>query len=870
VNKDELRKKIESNLQQAGIQAEEIRVQPDPFSGWRVVIVSNGFEGMERERRNSVALEGIALEGLQWTELLTKSEADWAGSLLSDSDSGQLPLWVDAFSRARVSEGALPLVFPSDLESDLPTPIIVTFYSVRGGVGRSTALAHTAQILAERGHRVICVDLDLEAPGLASLFGVESQLSEGLGVVPLLVRLDRGEQPDFTEHLLRVDEKDELYCVPAGLPSAEYARLLRQVAPSAWYAEDRNPLKSLIAGLSDSLPFRPDVILLDSRTGISEISAPLLFDLADLAVIVFFPHPQAQRATGEVVRALLASTTRRTIDNKKLTPEPRFIVSPIPSSRLPEVVNRYRVRSSEWISSWFSSADDLESRKDLADSIHFIPYREEIATADTVSRASEASRDFEAVADWVEQLLPGSEEESRPLIQESKSAILSDLHFSGGTAEHQNDFLDTFVEAGAAAKALGTGTPLVLGRKGVGKTAVFRRLLDRQDIPSIPITAPAPLIGGRPWILTPDAFAEVDLMLNQKELIWRQFWMVMACVACHYSEVNKQSLPEPPEVLREILPAALSGTSATVQLLDRLLSVTRISLVASDWLKSLDSAAKGPFFLLFDALDTGFGNSAKERERRRSAIEGLCSILIQQADLKHLKFKIVLREDIWRQLRIENKSHLYGRYVTLDWRDQTTYYKVALKQALRSPRFAEMLRAAPTSVSSNNVDDWSESEVVIAWNLLVGERMKGEKTAFTRNWVWNRLADSNADHSPRYLLQLFREVTEWEKDEQNRSSYDRSIIRPRAFIQQLPRVSVQALEALNEEYPELESLLARLRQIGRTPVVSGELENFEEPLTLAREVGLIGVYEGTEDKVERYRVPEIYRYALNMTRKGQA
>ncbi len=148
--------------------------------------------------------------------------------------------------------------------------------------------------------------------------------------------------------------------------------------------------------------------------------------------------------------------------------------------------------------------------------------------------------------------------------------------------------------------------------------------------------------------------------------------------------------------------------------------------------------------------------------------------------------------------------------------------------------------------------------------------MKGEKTAFTRNWVWNRLADANEDHTPRYLLQLFKEVVSVERAEQKKVLYDRSMLRPRSFIQSLPAVSGQALDALREEFPELDLLLRKLQEIGRTPVASEELKNLGEALILAREVGLIGIYEGTEDRVERYRVPEIYRYALGMTRKGQA
>ena len=47
---------------------------------------------------------------------------------------------------------------------------IVTFYSYKGGVGRTAALANIGVLLARRGKRVLLIDCDLEAPGLDRYF----------------------------------------------------------------------------------------------------------------------------------------------------------------------------------------------------------------------------------------------------------------------------------------------------------------------------------------------------------------------------------------------------------------------------------------------------------------------------------------------------------------------------------------------------------------------------------------------------------------------------------------------------------------------------------------------------------------------------
>lgn len=869
MTRDELKQQILTNLSEASSNDSDIHIQPDPFGGWRVSVVSDCFIGQSLAERRALTLSGVADEQIQFTEFLTRSEDEWSGARLKDGELNNFPMWPDALGRTVEVETQGKPTVASQLDLDIPRPICVTFYSVKGGVGRSTALAYASRILARRGKKVVCVDLDLEAPGLAALLGVEDQVNDNQGVLQLLLALDRGEKVDISKHLLKVDNADELYCVPAGRISAEYARLLQFVNPTAWYTEERNPLKELVSALRNDLPFLPDVILVDSRTGLSEISAPLLFDFADLAIIAFFPHPQAERANREVVRALMASKNERVIGGQALTPEPRFIVSPVPSSRIPEVVSRYKVRAGRWISEWLSASlpSSPELVEALADAVHFVPYREEIATSDQSATQVSAWKDYEPVADWIERFLPTESETATDLTLVDKPAVLNELRFSAGTAEHQEDFLATFVEVGSTRKALDLSIPLILGRKGVGKTAVFRSLLETSLFLSIPITAPAPLRGSRPWVLSVDGFAEASFILDRTQSNWRQFWQVMLVLALECALLENDKLGDFGSV--QLTPHPKTELEV-LELIERMIQEPRASLLASARMEALDSQIEKNVILLFDGLDTGFGNSNIERIRRRDALQGLFEMITDRNDHARLRFKVVLREDIWKALRFENKSHFYGRSVTLEWRDQSTYFKVVLKQAMRSVAFAQALQRIEPSIGNQTLAEWSDDQVLTAWDLLIGERMKGEKTAFTRNWAWNRLADANGDHSPRYLLQLFREVSIWEKDEQVRTPYEKSILRPRALIATLPTVSEQALSAITEEFPELDPLLTSLRDVGRTPVASEELTGETDLSWLALEVGLLGIYEGTEERVERYKVPEIYRYALNMTRKGQA
>ncbi len=874
MNHSEIKESIRHNLSSAHLEIEDLRVQPDPFTGgWRIAVVSSGFGGLSYAERKQIVLADLEELSIEWMDLLTPDEREWAGNLPIDSTLEDLPLWPEALARSATPQ---TVVFPSDLDEDIERPIIATFYSLRGGVGRSTALAYTARILASRRRTVLCLDMDLEAPGLAALFGKETEIKPGQGLLYILQELDQGERPDIRKHVLRISETDELYCLPAGLPDANYARLLNFIDPAAWYREERNPLRELIQILSNELPFKPDVILLDARTGITPLNGPLLFDLADLAIVVFFPHPQTEIGTGALVRALLASHTKRPGQN--LTPEPRFLVSPVPASKAPEVVERYQHRALEWIKNWLSGID--EKRPEAETSVeseitHFVPYREAIATSDGILDDRETWHEYEAVAEWLEKFLPTPSEQHLEAVNlsNSKEQVLAELEFSAGTAEYQNNFWETFVETEIVQRALQPRFPLVLGRKGTGKTAIFRRLLEDTRKPSVVVLSPSPLKRERFWVIGSDGFKAVETALETTGASWREFWTIQICLACHLSWEGQR--PQPDEALATIVLEEPNTELQVFRYMERLLAIPQIGLLARDWLIRFDGTAQPNTFLLFDGLDTGFGNTKADRERRTRAIEGLLSLMTDIGDnLQKLRFKLLLREDIWRKLRFENKSHFYGRSVTLSWSNKSDFFKVAVEQALRSSTFKQLAE------SISNVGELSlpissyifgESQVFQIWNLLVGERMKGGRSAFTRNWVWNRLADGSDNHTPRALLQLLVAATEWEKKEHKQNPYWKTVIRPRALNSSLEQVSKEALSAIvQEEFPELQVLIDRLKELGRSPFQASEVNGFDEELSLAREVGLISIYEGTEDDIKRYKVPDFYRLGIGMTRKGQA
>lgn len=871
---------IERRLSESFPPPANVRVVADPFGGVRILIVSSDFITLTPAQRRSRVLSQVNDDHIARLELLTPDEENFLRTPNMDvqSDLENLPLWPEALAHGQAEQ--IELHFPSQTFASLPPPVVATFYSLRGGVGRSTTLAHVARILVGQEFRVLCIDMDLEAPGLASLFAVESQVVDGRGVVPLLLQTEiDGAVPDLTEHILRVTDNTALYLLPAGLPNANYARQLALLDPSAWYREEINPLRLLIDAIQN-LPEPPQVVLIDSRTGINPLAAPLLFDVADINIVTFYPHPQTRAGTRALARALLAARSRRSTEENPLTPEVRFVVSPVPAA--PEVRALYSERAQKWVREWLAVARRADGERvfdALEDIIQVISYQETIATSDSVMDVTQTG-DFDVVAAWVAGLVepPGADlsivadETGEP----SKLDVLQSLIFAGETAEHQNqdELIETFLSTADVDKALSPETPVVIGRKGTGKTAIFRKLA--AEARAVVVTSPPGLDSHRPWTPQADFYSQLAKDLDQRQIEWRQVWPAIIGLAIlqHLADV-----PKPHWLTSAVGAAANKHQYRTTDLLRDLRTVLKhpdAPLLAVEWLQQIDQHLTSTHLLLFDGLDTGFGNTDADRRRRNDGVAGLLTATgLMAPQLQYLKFKILLREDIWREVIVPNKSHLEARSARLSWSNQTDYLRIAIKQAWRSKPFKKLvsgrLNREDFKLENTPIEYWREDFVEKAWIILAGERVSGERTAYTKNWIWSRLADANGDHSPRALAQLLTEATKRERGfEQGNTPNTKSIIRPRALRESLDEVSTLALDALRtDEFPELAPVFEALTTIGATPFPANQLTTPSDLTTLAWKVGLLEIINGPSNNIEKFRVPELYRKALNMTRKGQ-
>jgi hypothetical protein len=168
-----------------------------------------------------------------------------------------------------------------------------TLFSMKGGVGRSTTATALAWHLAEKGKRVLVIDLDLESPGVGTTllgkslprFGVvdwfvEDALGQGALVLPhMAAESEVGNATQGSLHVVPCFGTDTGYRGANAGPDdqGDYLQKLGRAylerGPHGHEPWARRLLR-MVCALEEEL--RPDVVLLDSRTGLHDASAALI------------------------------------------------------------------------------------------------------------------------------------------------------------------------------------------------------------------------------------------------------------------------------------------------------------------------------------------------------------------------------------------------------------------------------------------------------------------------------------------------------------------------------------------------------------------------------------------------------------------
>jgi MinD-like ATPase involved in chromosome partitioning or flagellar assembly len=207
---------------------------------------------------------------------------------------------------------------------------VITFYSFKGGVGRTLALVNVAAELVRMGRRVLVVDFDLEAPGLETFERLRPAQPRS-GVVEYVKEyLHTQQSPDVREYVYAVGavgrRNGQWWVMPAGRRDANYQadlanldwkHLYRQ-CQGYWFFEDTKK--------QWEEAFQPDYVLIDSRTGHTDLEGICTRQLPDSVVLMFTPNEQNLVGLENVCRDI----RREEMEGLKKTIRMHFVAANVP------------------------------------------------------------------------------------------------------------------------------------------------------------------------------------------------------------------------------------------------------------------------------------------------------------------------------------------------------------------------------------------------------------------------------------------------------------------------------------------------------------------------------------------------------------
>ena len=789
-------------------------------------------------------------------------------------------------------------------------PPVVAFYGFKGGAGRTLALANVAALLARRGTgmHIATIDFDFEAPGLhlslaADISGIES----GQGLVPLLrsavTSRDAAVLP-VVDSLIRSSVSTgngRIYVLPAGKVDRKYLAQIEELNVSLWHSfTPPQPVQRVLRDLTSQLQL--DAIFLDCRTGFNGLSASLLFHVAD-AIVVFLPmSSQIWDGLDILLDALRAAQA-----NRSGLPEILLVPSMVPAGEagrhaLRPFIDSLRGRLASKIDNSPSDSDD-ETVDEAPSSIleDGLFYDARVALIGKADRQIEAG--YSALAESVADIM-GLRFTPAPADGLDVTGILDEFHtIDSPFAEDASveTLVKHFVRPSDMTGILHPDTMLIVGAKGAGKTWMWRYLVHmappRADESSRFIAGHAPAVNeseAGPLQLTKSAIREIEKSAQMVRRATHQaFWRYYA-IARLNSSVRADQLAaavgrdrSEKKALTDLLKA--SSGKALSRAIEACLLLPKTSTLAEEAIQFMDShmrAKDQSRILCFDGLDTDFeGRNLKESTARLLEV-----VMESRSKLRCVRFKVFVREDIWADISLQNRSHFATAMIELRWQPEDLW-KIALDQLSESPKYLALIESIQPGISKpwpvNN--DTLEALLTPFWGRTV-EGRKGRGKARTARYVQKRILDAKGRVFPRTMLQvLSRAVIEQRKKPPTAGR----VISFAALRAALENASVQRVDDLTKEYAHLRPYLEAMRgmnaistrdeivnslrrqQIGRTKkgggVGAGALHagagGWRKVVRQLEEVGVLGPYERDRDS-DRLAVAMLYRSGLQVRAVG--
>lgn len=776
---------------------------------------------------------------------------------------------------------------------------LVSFYSFKGGVGRTTTMMMSAIGIARRGKKVVMLDFDLEAPGISSFFPEEA-LSR-YGILDFFLESNvYPEEINIDEYLYPVGEYcnvnqfgGEIYILPAvGMAAqddvdAYRKNLMRFDMDVPAYEEEKTPVDVLLSKIDSFL--KPDYIFIDTRSGIHQIGGITLTRYSDLALLFFYGSRQNIEGMRMTLPILKSSNTPFLLINSKV-PVNESLAQIEKKMYIEGAYNALSKCDTEYRENAILLDDEAAEHYPIH--ITYNAGLEVVASTEQLLKGyEEQEAEFNKIINVIEDTLQNDVADPATMLDSghARDIAASFSRIMGGldTAAAEDEFAtakdlqNNFYPLKSYTFIFDQRKFLVLGQKGVGKTALFSALKNNDYAKSLAkyLNVSIEQYEHTEWIVgTSQATDYVDIfncLTNQEQIRGFLYYETLRILFDHDPDLrglisensvsNIFSEPFAPET-------CTSWPKETAYQLKKVLE--RVNQYYHEKNKVVT--------IIYDALDR-----IVETKSRGNFVSALVDMWYKNENsMQNIRSKIFLRKDIYdREVDVSDKVKLKNYSVTIVW-DYDQLFAMIWKRAIS---ISDSVKVLYEKVARKKIGEVSGLGYIPAadeednrkmLSVLIGLKMGGGNKASTYNWFKNRLSDTQGVIVPRSMIDIFAKAADKEigLQKEGNQMVGRSILRPKCFEDILPEVSEKRVIDLKEEFREYIFFFNSLKDtVQRSPVDEKLLQEilqqcgFSKPMEEIFNLINIGVLRRYQRRLSdpiRYHFPDIYLRGLGLQRAG--
>lgn len=742
--------------------------------------------------------------------------------------------------------------YPEKELNELECPVIV-FHSYKGGVGRTLSLlAFAKSWTSVRTERLLIVDSDIEAPGLSWIQGETNE--NAFSYLDLLTLIQDGNDiDDIVDDAIKEIgslsipiETEQQKIQHIFLQTSRYDEQLFDLYASPDTVIQGKDKEYILADVLSRIALRlgASAVLVDSRAGISEYSAPLLFDPRVKKYLVTSTSSQSVIGTEKLLKYISKGLTISADSNL-----PTILLSMVPNGLLTSEKN-------DIVKKLVACFDTDEDHAQLLDNIVVeLPFASELVHLTNLQQIlnSLKGRDmYTKMAEIVEQKYAVLDNQDLQYSEEGRTEVLKRIC----------EFADQQIsaEANGAVKLLLTEpiknlcnryssqipTAVVCGTKGSGKTFLYRQLLVNKNWSSFCTSVKADFKdSGEGWVVP--VFAPKNIIQLSEAM--------RHCIDTVNDEIGCAEVPVDVYVKnsRNLEKHVLKEQDWIKYWEQLLVSSVNKNMNSFDDLNSKLCKNNKKIVFLIDGLEEILRNVSANVIQQK-AVQVLCQDIINIISARYDNIGIILflRSDMAQnaiKVNYEQFKQAHS-YAALKWTSNEALRLVVWIISQSVEDFYES--SIPIEVASQEVINRHLEKL---WGLKLGKNDSNE--AYSSRWILAALSDFNGQLQARDIIRFLKYASQ---PVNKKASYEDRIIMPAEIRHAVSVCSVEKITEIRAEYEDLKPILDKMENL--------PLERKVLPLNLGEDVlspmeEKLMIQEGylTRDGDKLY-LPEIIRHAL--------